>query len=525
MKYEPYPYQRKAIDFIKDHPSAALLLDMGLGKTCITLTAFMELREQGLASKLLVVAPKRVAEITWPAEIETWDHLKDLKVSIIKGDAKKRTAACKAEADIYVVGRDTVAWMAEQKLCPPCDMLAVDEMQSFKNATSSRTKAMIKLRPNFRRCVGLSGTPAPNGWLDLWAQYRIIDQGEALGTSYWSFRSSHFDPGKTIMRMGRECVLNYKPKLGHELMFEDRIAPITLSMKAIDNLALPPIRFTRLYCEMDERERNEYESFANAMEGYVGGEYLKVPTDEALVSKLVQLASGTAYDENGKSVPIHPHKLEALMELIEEADGEPLLVAYWFKCDFNRIVECLEKNGIRYADISSNEAVDDWNAKRLQVGLINPAKAGHGLNLQKGGSTLVWYTMPWNYELYAQTNARLYRNGQKFKVTVIHIMTHRTIDDAVYAVLRKKNEIQNKLFADMKDKAGTVSVTDNQGNVEQRKLFEENSRHQLEAVQNERRYLYIPKSEGKIALPPVHVWLSVGKPSADNAQDIPEGGT
>ena len=502
MEYKPYPHQRKAIDFIKSHDSVALLLDMGLGKTGITLTSFMELREAGAVDRLMVVAPKRVAEITWPAEVETWDHLKGLRVSIIRGDAKKRREACLADADIYVIGRDSVAWLDKEGICPKCDMLAVDEMQSFKSATSARTTAMINLRPRFKRCVGLSGTPAPNGWLDLWAQYRIVDQGEALGKSFWAFRQNNFNPGKTIVRQGRQCILNYVPKIGREVEFERLIAPITLSMKAIDNLNLPPIRFTRLYCEMDEKEKADYDNFAQSLEGYVGGEKFKVPSDETLVAKLVQLASGTAYQKDGRAVPIHSHKVETLLEMIEESEGRPLLVAYWFKGDFERLSACFKEHRIRFADISSQQAVDDWNARKLQVGLIHPAKAGHGLNLQAGGATVVWYTMPWNYELYAQTNARLYRNGQKEAVTIVHIMTRGTIDDAIYAVLLKKQALQNKLFADMKDKGGVANEPDTAE--AQRKAFYA----QLQAKQEDHRYLYLSYSQNE-QLPPIKAWQLV----------------
>ena len=445
MEYKPYPHQRKAIDFIKSHDSVALLLDMGLGKTGITLTSFMELREAGVVDRLMVVAPKRVAEITWPAEVETWDHLKGLRVSIIRGDAKKRREACLADADIYVIGRDSVAWLDKEGICPKCDMLAVDEMQSFKSATSARTTAMINLRPRFKRCVGLSGTPAPNGWLDLWAQYRIVDQGEALGKSFWAFRQNNFNPGKTIVRQGRQCILNYVPKIGREVEFERLIAPITLSMKAIDNLNLPPIRFTRLYCEMDEKEKADYDNFAKSLEGYVGGEKFKVPSDETLVAKLVQLASGTAYQKDGRAVPIHSHKVETLLEMIEESEGRPLLVAYWFRHDAERI-----RDRFRVREIRTGKDIDDWNRGDIPVAIIHPASAGHGLNLQEGGSTLIWFGLTWSLELYQQTNARLHRQGQRNTVIIHHIICRGTVDERVMEALRRKEGIQDALMEAVK---------------------------------------------------------------------------
>lgn len=509
MEYTPYDYQRKAINFIKNHPSAALLLDMGLGKTVISLTSFFELRNEGKANKLLVIAPKRVAEISWPAELETWDHLSSFSFSIIRGDEKKRIQACQTEADIYLIGRDSVDWLVKSKNCPKCDMLIVDEMQSFKSPSSARTKALIKLRSSFSRCVGLSGTPAPNGWLDLWSQYRIIDEGIALGPSFWNFRTAHFDPGKLIKRAGKLYPINYVPKKGHESLFEERIAPITLSMKAIDNLKLPPIRYTHLYSEMTEDEKSVYDGFTESLEGYLGGEHLKVPSDEALVMKLVQLASGTAYNGD-KIVPFHNHKIEALLEMVQEAEEKPFLVAYWFKGDYERIVSALDAQHISNADISSQKAVEDWNAGRLQVGLIHPAKAGHGLNLQKGGCTLVWYTMPWNYELYAQTNARLYRNGQKNAVTVVHLMTRYTIDDAIYSVLLKKQTLQMKLIEDMKNKNESEQELDLF--YDKIETVQEQTQKFVEAQKqnnnNKSSFIYIPYKKGDVLPKPI-IWVPV----------------
>lgn len=515
MLFEPYRYQKEAISFIKDHHSTALLLDMGLGKTVITLTAFSELKREGKVEKLLVVAPKRVAEITWPAEIEFWDHLKELRVSVIKGDAKKRKAACLQDADVYLLGRDSVSWLVKERCCPKCDMLAIDEMQSFKNAKSERTKGMIKLRYNFKRAVGLSGTPAPNGWLDLWAQYRIVDGGNAFGTSYWGFLQEHFMPSKTIRCKGKDRVIAYAPKPGHEEFLEDKIAPITMSLKQMKvkadakanneevHLDLPGIRFAKTYCEMTNSEMNEYQSFAALNEGYVGGEHFKVPTDEALVAKLVQLASGTAYDAEGNPVQIHSHKLEALLEFIEEAEGKPMLVAYWFRGDFERITNALEDAKIKYMDIASQDAVDKWNAKKLQVGLIHPAKAGHGLNLQTGGATLVWYTMPWNYELYAQTNARLHRNGQTECVLINHIMTRNTIDDAIFGVLLRKRKLQEKLFQDLdgKERSGETEVT------RQLSLFDGVEKQRIANTQTAVGAFYYKPYDPKVdVLPPIVAW-------------------
>lgn len=448
MQFEPYEYQTKAVDFVCSHRKSVLFLDMGLGKTVISLTAFTRLREEGKVNKLLVVAPKRVAEVTWPDEVALWDHTSGYTVSLIAGTPEKRKKACLAEADIYVIGRDSLSWLVKTKLCPKADMLVVDEMQSFKSYKAERTKAMVTIREPFKYVVGLSGTPAPNGWLDLWSQYHIIDKGEALGTNYYQFLHKHFSPGKRIIVKGRECVLNWFPKSGHKEILENAIAPITLSMKAIDHLQLPGITYQTVYSVMDNKEMAEYEAFASNLEGYIGNEKIKVPTDEALVGKLVQLANGTAYNAKGEAVYFHSHKLDALEEIIESAsvEGKTLLVAYWFKSDKERISAFLKQKKVKFADIDSQENIEKWNEGKLNVGLIHPQKAGHGLNLQRGGSTVVWYTLPWNLELYEQTNARLYRNGQTKHVNVVHIMTKSTIDGAIYGILRKKRKVQDELF-------------------------------------------------------------------------------
>ncbi len=449
MQFTPYAYQSKAIDFICSHKQAVLFLDMGLGKTAISLTAFTRLRDQGKVHKLLVVAPKRVAEVTWPDEVAAWDHTKNLAVSLIAGNPQKREKACRAEADVYVIGRDSLQWLAESKLCPKADMLVVDEMQSFKTWNAARTKAMNTIREPFDYVVGLSGTPAPNGWMDLWSQYNIIDKGAALGTQYWPFLRTHFSPGKRIIVAGRERILNWIMKPGHKEIIENAVLPFTLSMQAVDHLDLPGITYQTMSVVMSDKEKADYEAFASSLEGYVGGEKLKVPTDEALVGKLVQLATGTAYNAKGEPVFFHSHKLDALEEIYESAsaEGRTLLVAYWFKADRDRISKLFSKNkSIRFGEIDSAENIEKWNSGKLDVALIHPAKAGHGLNLQKGGCTLVWYTLPWNLELYAQCNARLYRNGQTRHVNVIQIMTRDTIDGAIYGVLRKKQKQQDALF-------------------------------------------------------------------------------
>lgn len=449
MQFVPYEYQLKAIDFICSHKQTVLFLDMGLGKTAISLTAFTRLREQGKVHKLLVVAPKRVAEVTWPDEVANWDHTKDYSVSLIAGTPQKREKACRADADIYVIGRDSLKWLVESKLCPKADMLVVDEMQSFKTWNAARTKAMNVIREPFEYVVGLSGTPAPNGWEDLWSQYNVVDKGAALGTQYWPFLRTHFNPGKRIIVAGRERILNWVMKPGHKEIIENAVLPFTLSMQAIDHLDLPGITYQTASVVMSDKEKADYEAFASCLEGYVGGEKLKVPTDEALVGKLVQLATGTAYNAEGKPVYFHSHKLDALEEIYESvaAEGKSLLVAYWFKADRDRITQLFAKNkSIRFGEIDSQENIEKWNNGKLDVALIHPAKAGHGLNLQKGGCTLVWYTLPWNFELYAQTNCRLYRNGQTKHVNVIQIMTRDTIDGAIYGVLKKKRRAQDDLF-------------------------------------------------------------------------------
>ena len=510
MQFLPYKYQEEAISFVTSRNTSVLFLDMGLGKTVISLTAFLRLRAQGKVHKLLVVAPKRVAEVTWPDEIENWDHTKDLKYSVIKGDAQKRAKAAQADADVYIVSRDLLDKVVKENIAPPCDMLVVDEMQSFKSKEAARTKAMAAIREPYKYVVGLSGTPAPNGWLDLWSQYNIVDKGTTFGTEYWKFVHQHFMPGRRIIKFGREVTLNWVLRSGHAAMIEEAVKNNTLSMKAIDHLDLPGITFQTVYSVMDAKETQQYEDFAHNLEGYVGNECMKVPTDEALVGKLVQLANGTAYGADGKVVFFHDHKLEALSEILESAqsEGKTLLVAYWFKADMLRISEFLKKRGVKFADIDSEQNIALWNDGKLDVALIHPQKAGHGLNLQKGGATLVWYTLPWNLELYEQTNARLYRNGQTKHVNVVHIMTKNTIDGAIYGVLRRKRRQQDALFDATKSGNDSAAVKDPEhktkttaSSVQQEPdLF---SAYDESFVRSEiNRYVYVPADENTV-LPPV----------------------
>lgn len=506
MLYTPYDYQEKAINFIENHKNAVLLLDMGLGKTVISLTAFSRLKKNGEVNKLLIVAPKRVAEITWPDEIELWDHTKDFSYSLIAGTPKQRKNACRLNADIYIIGRDSLAWLEESKLCPKCDMLVVDELQSFKTHNSVRSEALMKIREPFKRAVGLSGTPAPNGWLDLWSQYHVIDKGEALGTSFWAFRTKHFVPNVKVNIKGKERVLSYRVKSGHEEFIEKAVHPITLSMKAIDHLNLPGVTYQSLYVLMSDREEEQYDAFSQNFEGYVGNEKLKVPTDEALVGKLVQLANGTAYNENGEAIYFHNHKIEALGELIESADGNPLLVAYWFKSDRDRICNFLKEKKLKFAEIDSMINVEKWNKRDLDVALIHPQKAGHGLNLQKGGATLVWYTLPWNLEYYEQTNARLYRNGQTKHVNIVHIITRNTIDNVIFGSLSRKRRNQDKLFDLAKD--------DYSASVDQIKIADpidtmiDNSFSLEDLLNVLNEYSYVPANKNT-TLPPIIKYVDI----------------
>lgn len=445
MKYNPHDYQKYATEYIETNPVAAVLLDMGLGKTSITLTAVNDLMFDYFdVHKALVIAPLRVARNTWSAEIEKWEHLSDLKYSIAVGTEAERLAALKAEADIYIINRENVQWLVEQSGVPfNYDMVVIDELSSFKNHQAKRFKALMKVRPKAKRVVGLTGTPSSNGLMDLWAEFRLLDMGERLGQFIGQYRTAYFRPDK----MNGHIVYSYKPLPNAEKQIYEKISDITISMKATDHLPMPELISSNYPVYLSEEERKRYESLKRDL-------ILELPEGEitaanaaALSGKLCQMANGAIYSDDESVLRIHDRKLDALEDIIESANGKPLLVAYWYKHDLERIMERLDKLKVNYAKLDTDASIKKWNAKKLDVALIHPASAGHGLNLQSGGETLVWFGLTWSLELYQQTVARLWRQGQTADTVVIqHIITEGTDDLKILKALEQKDFTQASLI-------------------------------------------------------------------------------
>ena len=434
---ELHDYQKYAVRFIEEHPIAALFLDMGLGKTITTLTAIHNLMFDLFAvRKVLIIAPLRVARDTWSAEIEKWEHLKPLRYSVAVGTEEERIAAIKADADIYIINRENIDWLVNNTKFD-YDMVVIDELSSFKSHQSKRFKALMKVRPNVKRIVGLTGTPASNGFMDLWAEFRLLDMGQRLGRFIGQYRNAYFKPDK----QNGYIVYSYKPLPDAEERIYEKISDITVSMKAVDHLHMPELLSNEYPVQLSDTEMQDTEiTAANAA---------------ALSNKLSQLANGAVYDDAGAVIPIHSRKLDALEDLIETANGKPVLVAYWFKHDLERIQERLRKLNVSYQEIQSSDSIRNWNAGKLQVGLLHPASAGHGLNLQAGGNVLVWFGLTWSLELYQQTNARLWRQGQQSETVVIqHLITKGTIDERILKALTRKEQTQTALMQAVKAELG-----------------------------------------------------------------------
>lgn len=448
---ELHDYQKYAVQFIEEHPIAALFLDMGLGKTITTLTAIHNLMFDLFAvRKVLIIAPLRVARDTWAAEIEKWEHLKDLRYSVAVGTEEERLAALNAPADLYIINRENVDWLVNNTKFD-YDMVVIDELSSFKSHQSKRFKALMKVRPNVKRIVGLTGTPASNGLMDLWAEFRLLDMGQRLGRFIGQYRTAYFQPDK---RNGM-VVYSYKPLPQAEKQIYDKISDITISMKAIDYLQMPELLLTEVPVRLSKQERERYQQLKQELVLDLPDGEITAANAASLSNKLSQLANGAVYDDTGAVIPIHSRKLDALEDLIEAANGKPVLVAYWFKHDLERIQERLRKLNVSYQEIQSSDSIRNWNAERLQVGLLHPAAAGHGLNLQAGGSHLIWFGLTWSLELYQQTNARLWRQGQQSETVVIqHLITKDTIDERILKALIQKEQTQTALMQAVKAELG-----------------------------------------------------------------------
>ena len=412
-------------------------------KTVITLTALHDLILDSFEiRKVLVIAPLRVAIDTWPAEVTKWDHLKGLTYSVAVGTEKERIEALMKCTHIHIINRENVDWLINKSGIPfDYDMVVIDELSSFKSHQAKRFKSLLKVRPFVRRIVGLTGTPSSNGLMDLWAQFRILDCGKMLGRYITHYRAAYFLPDKR----SAERVFTYKPADGAEQMIYDRISDMTISMRSADYLTLPECIINEVPVSMSEKERDIYDTFRADMVAKVKGEEIDAANAAVLSGKLLQMANGCIYDEDKKALQIHDRKLDALEDLIEGANGKPVLVAYWFQHDLARI---RERFAVR--EIKTSQDIADWNSGKIPVAVIHPASAGHGLNLQAGGSTMIWFGLTWSLELYQQCNARLHRQGQTDTVVIHHIITKGTIDEDIMAALQRKEKIQSALIRAVK---------------------------------------------------------------------------
>lgn len=410
-----------------------------MSKTAITLTAIFDLTlDSFLIRKVLVIAPLRVASMTWPAEVEKWDDLKGLTYAIAIGSEHQRKVALLKRAQVYIINRENVDWLVTKSGIPfDYDMVVVDELSSFKAYGSKRFRALRKVRPGIKRMVGLTGTPASNGLIDLWAEIGILDMGQRLGRYITRFRDNFFEPDKR----NQQVIFSYKPKPGAEEAIYHLISDITISMKNTDYLKLPELVMNEVSVSLSKEEMGHYETLKKDMVVSLKDKEIDVTNAATLSNKLLQMANGAVYDENGSVVRIHDRKLDALEDIIEAANGKPVLIAYWYKHDLERILERFPAQ-----QIISEDCIKRWNEGEIPVAVIHPASAGHGLNLQTGGSTLVWFGLTWSLELYQQTYARLWRQGQKCTVVIHHIITKGTIDEQVMNALRHKDKTQTALI-------------------------------------------------------------------------------
>ena len=439
MQYKPHEYQRYAAQFILNHPVSAIFLDCGLGKTVITLTAIEELMHDRFeVRKVLVIAPLRVARDTWPAEIRKWEHLRQLTFAVAVGSEKERMLAFWQQASIYIINRENVEWLIEKSgLSFDFDMVVIDELSSFKSYQAKRFHSLMKMRPLVRRIVGLTGTPSSNGLMDLWAEFKLLDMGQRLGRFITHYRSAYFEPDKRNQQM----VFSYRPRPGAEQEIYRLLSDITISMRSADYLKLPECVMNKVEVRLSEKERQAYDRLRKDMFLDLDGREIDAVSAAALSNKLLQMANGAVYTNGHDVVKLHDRKLDALEDLLESANGRPVLVAYWFQHDLQRI-----RKRFKVREIKESRDIRDWNAGRISVGVIHPASAGHGLNLQAGGSTLIWFGLTWSLELYQQTNARLWRQGQKDTVVIHHILAKGTMDETVMKALEKKDKTQSALL-------------------------------------------------------------------------------
>ena len=446
-----HDYQKYCIQFIEDHPESIMILQMGLGKSVCALTACLDMTFDSFqVHKTLVIAPLRVARDVWPAECkETWEHTQLLKMSVVVGDAKNRAAALETDADIYVVNRENIKWLVEyfekQHKPWPFDFCIIDELSSLKNYRSQRFMYLKKVRPFMNRIVGLTGTPASNWLLDLWGEVAIIDRGKRLGRFIGSYREAYFKTGDQNPYTG--VVYNYVPLPGAEEAIYEKIGDISVSMKAKDYLPDMPERLTVDHMvEMSPSEKKLYEQMKKELVLTVDGENIDAANAAVLSGRLLEMANGAVYNEKHEFMNIHERKLEMLTDLIEEAVGQNVLIAYWYQHDRTRIIKYLSEQGYAVRDLKTSEDIADWNTGKIPIAIISPASAGHGLNLQHGGHILIWFSLCWSLEMRQQTDARLNRQGQTEVVTIHNIICKNTIDEDVLKALEHKDTTQENLI-------------------------------------------------------------------------------
>lgn len=446
MRYIAHDYQTRAIDWCLNHPRCGLFLPMGAGKTVITLTAIANLKKSGEVNKVLIIAPVRVARTTWPAEIEKWDHTKNLTYSVVDGDVKKRTRALEQDSDIYIIGKEQIVWLCETVgKSWPFDMVVVDELSTFKNPQAQRFKALKKQVKKFKRFIGLTGTPAPRGIPDLWSQIYLIDAGTRLGKSIGSFRKTYLIPE----RSNGYIVYSWAVRDGAQKEIEQKIADVVMSLDSSECVELPDINYINVPITIPKTIKKRYDNFKKDLVLELSTTDVSASNLGVLCGQLLQFASGQIYTHD-PSLPvetIHDEKLKALSDILTSANGEPVIIYYYFKHELDRIISLLESNSLRYSTLEKDSDLARWNNHELDVLLLHPASAGHGLNLQAGGSVIIWYCLPnFNLELYKQANARLYRQGQTEKVRVYHLLVDDSIDIDMMNALEKKEVTQLTLL-------------------------------------------------------------------------------
>lgn len=442
MRYKPWDYQERAKAHILENKASALFLDMGLGKTVITLTALNEmLNDYYDIGRILIVAPKRVATKTWPDELKKWDHLSGLSYKLLTGTLKQRLKALSEPADIYIINRENLVWLVNT--CKPWtfDCVVLDELSSFKSYKARRTRAICKVRSSIKRIIGLTGTPAPRSLEDLWSELYILDGGIRLGKTLTGYRETYFIPGARRDHVVYEWIL----KNGSADMIYKKISDICISMSADDYLELPEKIDINIPITLGATELKLIKDLSKNYIAELDNEVITVADAAVLSGKLLQLSSGAIYDDIGYKI-VHDKKLEALDELIESANGKSVLIAYWFRHELERLKARYPNGRV----IDSDQDIDDWNDQKIQIAFINPASAGHGLNLQSGGHILIWFSLIWDLELYLQLVKRLYRQGQKYPVIVYHLIATGTIDEKVIRGLIKKDLSQSALIEAVK---------------------------------------------------------------------------